>query len=144
MNKNKLIAKVSTVIDAPMSVVWDALTNPEQVKKYFFGTDMKADWKVGGTIEFTGEWEGKSYHDKGKIVELIPGKKLTYTYLSSMSGQEDVPENYANVTYELAEENGGTRVTIIQDNVATEEGKQHSEQNWQHILKSLSDLVVKA
>lgn len=139
---NKLIAKVSTVIDASSDVVWDALTNPEQVKKYFFGTDMKADWKVGGTIEFTGEWEGKQYHDKGEIVELIPGKKLTYTYLSSMSGKEDVPENYANVTYELAEEKDGTRLTIIQDNVGSEEAKNHSEQNWQYILKSLNELVA--
>lgn len=34
------IARVSTVIDAPVSSVWDALVNPETIKQYMFGTDV--------------------------------------------------------------------------------------------------------
>ena len=52
-------------VNAPAAKVWEALTNPEIVKKYFFGTNVKTDWKVGSPIIWEGEWEGKSYRDKG-------------------------------------------------------------------------------
>ena len=61
--KNKLVAEAETKINVPVSKVWDALTNPDQIKKYFFGTNAISDWKVGSPLEFKGEWEGKEYHD---------------------------------------------------------------------------------
>jgi uncharacterized protein YndB with AHSA1/START domain len=38
---------VITNVNAPISTVWDALTNPVTVKKWFFGTDLKTTWEVG-------------------------------------------------------------------------------------------------
>jgi hypothetical protein len=68
MNKN-LTAKASVVIEAPISVVWDALTKPELIKRYMFGTNVVADWQVGSPIVCKGEWQGKTYEDKGKSSE---------------------------------------------------------------------------
>lgn len=48
-----------TTINAPLEKVWKALTEPEIVKQYFFGTDLVTDWKVGSPIIFQGEWEGQ-------------------------------------------------------------------------------------
>ena len=39
------IAKADTTIDAPVDKVWDALINPEMIKKYMFGTTAISDWK---------------------------------------------------------------------------------------------------
>ncbi len=100
--KNKLVASAEIEINTPVSKVWDALTNPDKIKKYFFGTNAISDWKVGDPLEFKGEWEGKEYHDKGIILKSEKNKLFQYTYLSSMSGKEDIPENYATVTYELS------------------------------------------
>jgi uncharacterized protein YndB with AHSA1/START domain len=47
------------------------------------------------------------------------------------------------VTIELAEESPGTRVTLSQDNNATEQAREHSEKNWQMMLESLKDLLEK-
>ncbi|MBC7885478.1 MAG: SRPBCC domain-containing protein [Saprospiraceae bacterium] len=47
--------KYQTIIKASVAKVWDALTNPEVVKQYFFGTDLVTDWKVGSPIIFQGE-----------------------------------------------------------------------------------------
>jgi hypothetical protein len=58
-----------------------------------------------------------------------------------MSGTEDTPANYANVTYSLSGENGRTVLTITQDGVPTEESKKHSEQNWSMVLTTLKDLL---
>ena len=141
--KNKLVASAETKINAPVSKVWDVLTNPEQIKKYFFGTNAISDWKVGSPLEFKGEWEGKEYHDKGTILKSEKNKLFQYTYLSSMSGKEDIPENYATVTYELSAKNGSTTLKILQDGNETQESKQHSEQNWSYVLNSMKDLLEK-
>jgi uncharacterized protein YndB with AHSA1/START domain len=138
-----LIAKVSTNIAAPASRVWDALTNPELIRQYFFGTEAVSDWKEGSPLEFRGEWEGKKYHDKGVILKSEQPKLFQYTYFSSFSNLPDAPENYANISYELIEEDGETMLTIKQENVANEEARKHSEENWAYVLKNLKDLLEK-
>lgn len=138
-----LIAKASTTISAPASAVWDALTNPSLIKQYFFGTDAVSDWKEGSSLEFKGEWNGKQYIDKGVILKSEPAKLFQYTYLSSFSGLPDVPENYANITYELFEENGETTLNVKQENVANEDARKHSEENWELVLKNLKNLLEK-
>ncbi len=58
-----------------------------------------------------------------------------------MSGKEDKPENYATVTYELEAENGGTRLTILQDGNKDKTASDHSEQNWTFIMNSMKEML---
>jgi uncharacterized protein YndB with AHSA1/START domain len=140
MNR-EFTAKAKTMIHAPASRVWDAMTKPDLIKQYLFGTDVISDWKEGSPITYKGEWEGKSFEDKGKILKLEPGKILRSTHWSPLSGVPDTPENYHTVTYELSEKNGGTEVTISQDNNANEEEREHSEQNWKTVLDGMKKLL---
>jgi uncharacterized protein YndB with AHSA1/START domain len=140
MPKN-LTAQASTTIHAPAARVWEALTRPEQIKQYFLGADVKTDWKVGSPIYYRGEWQGHSYEDKGTVLEFEPNKRIVSTHWSPLSGVPDIPENYHTVTYLLDEEDGNTGVTILQDHNASEEEKQHSEQNWRTVLAGLKRLV---
>src|SRR6478609_871070 len=143
MTATLLTLNTSVSIHAPKSKVWKALTDPEQIKKYLFGTETTTNWKVGSPITFSGVWEGKSYIDKGKILQIEKEKILRYNYWSSFSGTEDKPENYANITYALEDHNGSTVFHLTQDGIKTKEAKDHSEQNWNMILNSLKDLVEK-
>lgn len=136
-----LSLKTSIIINAPAEKVWKALTDPEIVKQYFFGTEVKSDWEVGSPITWTGQWEGKSYEDKGEILEITPGKYVKYSYWSSMGGTEDKPQNYQNVSYDLVEENGVTALEIGQENIKDEAAKVHSEQNWQAIFGKMKEMV---
>lgn len=138
---NSITASTAISIKAPVAKVWDALTKPEIIRQYFFGTEAISDWKVGSPVRFRGEWQGKSYEDKGIITANEPNKLLSYSYWSSMSGKEDQPENYANVTYELSKRNNQTELTITQDNIADEKTKEHSVQNWQMVLRDLKKLL---
>jgi uncharacterized protein YndB with AHSA1/START domain len=140
---NTLTLNTSISINAPRSKVWMALIDPEQVKKYFFGTVLKSDWKVGSAITFSGEWEGKPYLDKGTILQIEKEKILKYNYWSSFSGTEDKPENYAVSIYSLEEKAEQTTLFISQDSIKTKEALDHSEQNWQVIMTSLKDLLEK-
>jgi uncharacterized protein YndB with AHSA1/START domain len=128
---------------APAPEVWKGLTDPEVVKQYFFGTVLKSDWKAGSPITFSGEWDGKSYQDKGVIKEIVPGKYVKYSYWSSMAGTEDKPENYADVSYELDEKGDITTLTITQDNIKDEVSKEHSENNWHMMFDGLKKLIEK-
>jgi uncharacterized protein YndB with AHSA1/START domain len=143
MAKN-ITARASTTIRAPASKVWEALTDPELIKQYFFGTNVVTDWKVGSPIYYRGEWQGRSYEDKGTILAFEPNQRLVSTHWSPLAGVPDVPENYHTVTYLLDEHDGSTDVTILQDNNASEEEKQHSEQNWRMLLEGLKKLVEAA
>ncbi|MBK9414220.1 MAG: SRPBCC domain-containing protein [Bacteroidetes bacterium] len=139
--KNDITGKVSIHINATTDKVWEALTTPETIKKYFFDTDAVSDWKVGSSLIFKGEWEGKKYEDKGTILENIPGKTFQYDYWSSMSGIEDKQENYLIITYSLEKKDDGTDLTITQENIQDEKTKVHSEQNWTKVITDLKNLL---
>ncbi len=127
-------------INAPIEKVWDALTNPEILKQYFFGTELITTWKVGDEIAFQGEWEGQKYKDRGIVLEYSQNDKLAYSYLSSWSGKEDKPENYLWVGYEVKVIDGGTALTISQTNY-DEESAKNSEGNWASILDEMKKLI---
>ena len=78
------IAKAETTINASADKVWNALTDPELIKKYMFGTTVISDWKEGSKIIWKGEWEGKTYEDKGKILRFEPKKNLQYSHFSPL------------------------------------------------------------
>ena len=136
-----LTATVSLEINSTVSSVWKALTDPELVKQYFFGTELVCDWKTGSPIFFRGEWEGKKYEDKGTILDIEKEKYIKYNYWSSMSGTPDIPENYSTITYELSSNGNTTVLTILQDGILDEERKKHSEQHWLYIMSAMKKLV---
>ncbi len=135
-------AKSVIQINAPASKVWEALTNPNLIKQYLFGTDVTTDWKAGSPITYKGVWEGKPYEDKGTILQIEPEALLVSTYWSAFSGLPDSPEHYQTVRYEL-KPNGGakTTVTVAQDNNKSEEEAARAEQNWNMTLESMKKVV---
>jgi uncharacterized protein YndB with AHSA1/START domain len=138
---DKYVAKAKTSIHAPAADVWRALVDPKIIKQYLFDTEVISEWKVGSPIIYKGEWEGKAFEDKGKILEMKPEKILKSTHWSPLSGVPDIPENYHTVTYTLADHGDSTEVTITQDNNASEQEKAHSEKNWETVLAGMKKLL---
>jgi uncharacterized protein YndB with AHSA1/START domain len=134
-------AKCEINIKSTAAEVWDALVNPEKIKVYMFGTNTTSEWKVGSRINYSGVWEGKEYNDGGIITKLESEKIFESTYWSSMSGTEDIAENYSTVSYQLNQEEDGILLTVTQDNCKSEESQNHSEQNWTMILKIMKDML---
>jgi uncharacterized protein YndB with AHSA1/START domain len=137
----KLTATSSVNIKAEPAEVWAALTDPEVISQAFFGATVDTDWQIGSPITFSGEWQGKSFRDKGEIRRFEPAKTLEFTHFSPLSGQPDRPENYHTVTFELTPRGGGTELTIRQTNAASEEEREHSEANWAQVLDGLKKHV---
>jgi uncharacterized protein YndB with AHSA1/START domain len=135
------VAVAETEIHASPDEVWTALTDPEQIEKYMFGSHVITDWKPGSRIVWKGEYEGKQYEDHGKVLEVEPSRRLRVSHFSPLSGQDDAPENYHTLDYELDQIGDSTRVTLRQDNNATEEAAEHSKDNWEKMLSGLKDVV---
>jgi len=134
----------SVTIDAPKGEVWDALTNPAKVKQYLHGTEMSTDWREGSPIFWRGEWKGKPYEDKGKVLEVKAQRLIKYTHWSPLGGSEDKPENYHTVTYELAGDDRKTTLTLTQDNNPTkEEAEKMARDNWGPVLQGLKETAEK-
>jgi uncharacterized protein YndB with AHSA1/START domain len=138
--EKKFTATSSTTINADPDVIWAALMDPELVSQAFFGAKVDTDWRVGGPITWTGEWQGKSFRDHGEVKRVEPNRSLVITHFSPLTGQPDVPENYHVVSFDLRPTASGTEVTINQTNAGSEEEKKHSEANWDQVLGTLKEI----
>lgn len=146
-----LIVENTIVINAPVPVVWDALVNPEQTRKYMFGCEALSEWKVGSPLLWKGMHEGKEMiFVKGHIVDIQPEKFLAYTTIDPNSTIEDASENYLTVTYSLSSEKEQTRLTVTQGDYSTvAEGERRYQEaynngeGWNPILREIKKLVEK-
>jgi uncharacterized protein YndB with AHSA1/START domain len=142
MNK-KFVAKQAIVINAPSSKVWDALVNPEMIRQYMFGTNAISDWKKGSPIVFKGKWQGKTYEDKGVLLQVEPERLIQYSHFSPFSGLPDKPENYHTITVELSSDETRTILLLSQDNNPTEQAREYTKKNWGMMLTGLKKLLEK-
>ena len=135
------IVRKKIKIKAKPSEVWDALTNPEKTKKYFFGCRVISDWKEGSTITFRGRiFFVIKIEMKGKIVKAEPGQLLEYT-LKNSGGDE---KTFSRVTDKLTYENGVTTLSITDDvgqGKGAEKRYNRSVKGWDKILNGLKELV---
>ena len=135
------VATAETEINASPAQVWIALTDPELIKRYMFGSQVETDWRQGSPIVWKGVYEGKAYEDRGQIVEIETERRLKVTHFSPLSGQPDVPENYHTLLYELSRSGDRTHVSLSQDKNGSEEEAQRAKGNWEMMLGGLKDVV---
>jgi len=141
MNHNLEVSK-SILINADVSKVWNAMTNPEIIKEYLFGTETITDWKVGSEIIFQGEYQGHKYRDKGIVRENVLNQRISYNYWSAFTGLEDKPENYSLVTYVITQkDNNQTELTWIQKGFGDEKGYQHSMNGMDAFMQSIKAII---
>lgn len=134
-------ARAALHVDASRERVWHALTDPDTISRFMFGTRVETDWREGSPIRYRGEWEGRPYEDKGTILEIVPGDRLVTSYYSPLSGKPDEPASYQTVSYFLADDGDGTLVTITQDGCADDAEAERMSGNWSAVLASLKSVV---
>ena len=77
MNTEPIV--IEHVFNAPVNKVWAAISNRDEMKKWYF--DL-AEFKPepGFDFSFVGGTEENKYTHLCRVTEAIPGKKLSYTW----------------------------------------------------------------
>ena len=108
--------KDSTVkILAPAAKVWRALTVPELVKQWQYGSELLTTWVPGTSIVFRNEWNGQVFEQKGSVLEFTPVSRVKYSLFFPRPDLRDIPENHFFMTYELTESGGITSLLFRQE-----------------------------
>jgi uncharacterized protein YndB with AHSA1/START domain len=103
---------IERTYNAPVEKVWNALTNVDQMRQWYF--DLKEfKREVGFEFEFTVEHEGTKYHHLCRITEVIPQKKISYTW--RYAGEE----GDSLVTFELFADGDKTRLKLTHEGLET-------------------------
>ena len=70
---------IERTFDAPLETVWKAISNKDDMKRWYFEL---AEFKPvpGFQFEFIVEHQGMKYHHLCQVTEVIPQKRLAYTW----------------------------------------------------------------
>jgi uncharacterized protein YndB with AHSA1/START domain len=149
--KEKTAEKTSLEIVRFISVhparVYDAWTDAAQLRQWFGPENARtrnitADVRVGGKYRWDlTSPEGEEMSAFGEYKELIPGKKIVFTW------QWDDDEAWENrtsvVTIELLERAGGTEVRLKHEQLPSEESRDRHNEGWNSLLDRLEQFVSK-
>jgi len=97
---------------APVARVWKALTDVDQMREWYF--DLK-EFKpqVGFEFGFAVEHEGNTYDHRCQVTEVIPQKKIAYTW------RYQGHEGNSLVTIELSPDGDKTRLKLTHEGLET-------------------------
>ncbi|RVU01350.1 SRPBCC domain-containing protein [Mucilaginibacter limnophilus] len=136
---------IERVYHAPVERVWRALTEKEQMQKWYFDlSDFKPE--VGFEFTFEGGDDKTTYKHLCRITDAEPNKKLAHTWR-----YEGYPGD-SKVTWELFSEGDKTRVKLTHEGIETFAAKNDPNfrpesfaAGWTEITgKLLKDFVEKA
>ena len=102
-------------IVAPAKKVWLALTVPDLVRQWQYGSDLLTTWEVGASIVFRNEWNGQVFEQKGTVLEFVPEARVKYSLFVPRPDLQDIPEHHFFMTYELTESEGVTSLLVRQE-----------------------------
>lgn len=103
---------IERTFDAPAARVWQALTTKEDFDRWYFKIKEFRP-EVGFEFQFYGENEGVKYDHRCKITEVVPGKKLAYSW------RYEGHEGDSLVTFELFSKGGKTRLRLTHAGLET-------------------------
>ncbi len=140
--KPSSIERTLTLRAAP-SEVWRAIIDPELAAKWM-GMRLVSSWEVGSEVLLTDTPLGPRYVERGKVLRFEPGALLQYSHWSKLWRIPDLPENQAVLTFRVAPDGDGARLTFSHQLPAAEALAEHSDFFWRVGLGLLKKLVEPA
>ena len=103
---------IERTFDAPVVRVWTALTDVNEMRQWYFDLkEFKAE--TGFEFEFVVEHEANIYHHLCKVTEVVPQKKIAYTWRYKGEPGDSL------VTFELFPEGKKTRLKLTHTGIET-------------------------
>jgi uncharacterized protein YndB with AHSA1/START domain len=98
---------MSRVFDAPRHLVWEAMTQPQHIKRWWGrgnDLDVTLDFRPGGSYRYVEHApDGNDYAFRGEIREIVPEERVVQTFEF-----EGLPGHIAVETMTLEDQDGKT------------------------------------
>lgn len=139
---------LSRTYDAPVERVFTAWTKPEHIKRWLHPTpewtnpSVDVDLRVGGRyrIEFLHPESGKSATVGGEFREVVPNRRLVYTWTWEPPNPDGGVETLVTVTLVAVE--SGTQVNLRQERFADDAMRQRHHEGHSGALECLQTLLA--
>lgn len=135
MKKSEPPIVVSQNYNATTLEVWNAITRPQQMRKWYFEQIESFKAEVGFQTQFTIEHNGRKFTHMWEVTEVIPQKKLTYSW--------QYPEypGFASVCFEMHQNT--TDVSLTLTNIVLEDfpddipefSRDSCKEGWQYFIQ---------
>ena len=96
--------------EAPISVVWKAITDQQQMPSWFFDTIEEFRPEIGFEARFNVHAEGRDFLHVWRVREVVPEQKLVYGWR-----YEGIPGD-STVRWELTETPTGSKLVFTHEN----------------------------
>jgi len=128
-------------IKASPERVWEAITKPELIVRYFYGALFDAPPVAGGRWRAWTVDHSQALND-GEIIEIDPPRRFVHGW-KALYDPELATEEESRVTWEIEPQEGGySKLTVVHDRL---EGAPKTAANvaggWMLILSGLKTLV---
>ena len=127
-----------TYIETTPEKVWEALTSSEFSKRYWFGTELKTDWKVGSPFALV---MNGTTTDAGEILEADRPRRLSYSFRHVLD-DEMRNERPTKVVFTIEPHGKFVKLTLTHEGFA--DGSRLLDgisRGWPAILSSLKSLL---
>ena len=128
-----------TVIEAPVERVWELITEPEHVGRWFGDAGAEIDLRPGGAMVLRWTEYGTS---RGRVVAVEPRTRFSYRWapFKDPGGEEPIEGNSTLVEFTLQADSDGTRLRVVESGFASlatseEQRTKNAEGNargWEH------------
>ncbi len=106
MKKSDKPIIVEEIYDTDIATVWGAITETEQMRKWFFENIPVFKPVVGFTVEFDVESGARTFPHQWKITKVVPGKLIEYNWKYGGYAGEAI------VTFELQRVKDSTKLIL--------------------------------
>ncbi|MBT8304568.1 MAG: SRPBCC domain-containing protein [Bacteroidia bacterium] len=104
-SKNPII--VEQKFNVPVDVVWKAITNVSEMRRWFFDNIPDFKPEVGFETSFNVSSGERNFLHQWKIIEVVTLKRIVYDWT-----YKEYPGSRGEVTFELQEDNGQTKLIL--------------------------------
>lgn len=135
--------QISTRVNAPVQKVWEALTDPAQMRKWYFDVDLDS-LQDGDTFKFYEPGDEKKFLHECLILEMVEPSKFRHTW-----AYPELSQGSSTVNWDLEDHGEQTDVILTHEGIhhlydaGDAVAKQNFIDGWTEILgKMLPDYLV--
>lgn len=125
-----------TYIATTPEKLWQALTSGDFTEKYWFGSRIESDWKVGSSFKIHTGVADKDW--QGKVLECDPPRRLSYSF-RVMGNSEHV----SRVVFQLDQNGPVVKLTLTHDELDEQDVQffKGISGGWPAVLSNLKSLL---